>query len=172
MGIILLLAASCEKYEDVPGQSDPRLSRKYCNDPEAVNFNRDFPGTADNSVCFYPADAFAAQYSFIDSIYDGGNKLLAEVPLLLTISADSRTKMSMTGFCPGSTNPIKLTANQQLRAFVDTTVLNGQLLCRVKDTLSGYISQKTPGDTLRLKLTFTVVSDTGLNYHEGTAYRQ
>ena len=45
-GIILLVAASCSKYTDDPGETDPRLSRKYCNDPEAVNYNRDFPGTA------------------------------------------------------------------------------------------------------------------------------
>src|SRR5438132_180001 len=74
VGISLLLAA-CKKYVDEPGKSDPRLSRKYCNDPEAVNFNRDFPGTADNSVCFFPSDAFKGTYTFTDSIYIGKDTL-------------------------------------------------------------------------------------------------
>ena len=171
LGAILLIVASCTKYTDDPGDSDPRLSRKYCNDPEAVNFNRDFPGTADNSVCFFPADVFKGQYAFTDSIYNGSNKLLAERPLVLNFSAENRTKISMLGFCGGGGTPITFTANRQLRAFADTIVLNGQLLCRPKDTVSGYLTQ-SPGDSIRLRFFLTVVSDTGTALHQGTAYRQ
>jgi hypothetical protein len=172
LGLLLLFAISCSKYEDVPGQTDPRLARKYCNDPEAVNFNREFPGTEDNSTCFYPADAFQGQFAFIDSIYDGsGEKFLMERPLLLTFSKVTNTQTLMSGFCNGISNPIKLTANRQLRAVVDTTVLTGQMLCRVRDTVSGSLAGSA-GDSLRLRFSLIVFSDTGVNLHQGTAYRQ
>src|SRR5262245_8926779 len=94
MSFVLLLA-SCEKWEDTPGKSDPRLERKYCNDPEAVNYNRDFPGTADNSVCYYPSDAFSGRYSFIDSIYDEGNKLIKQESLVIDVTALTHNTFKM-----------------------------------------------------------------------------
>jgi hypothetical protein len=171
LGIILLSAPSCKKYTDEPGQGDPRLSRKYCNDPEAVNFNRDFPGTADNSVCFYPADAYQGSYKFIDSIYNEGNKLLAERLVILNFSAIDKNKISLAGFCEGSSTPVTLTANRQLRAIIDTVVFNGQLLCRPRDTVSGVITQSLT-DSTRLKFYLRVVSDTNITLHQGTAFRQ
>ena len=162
---------ACKKYTDEPGQYDSRLSRKYCNDPLAVNFNRDFPGTPDNSVCYYPADVYKGQYTFIDSIYSGNNILMAEVPLVLNFSASSQTRLTLSGFCGSGGSSITLTANRQLRANADTTVGTGQLLCRSKDTVSGYISQLA-GDSTKLHFFFTVVSDTGVAFHQGTGYRQ
>lgn len=167
----LLGAASCEKYKDEPGGTDPRLNRKYCNDPEAVNFNRDFPGTPDNSVCFYPADAYEGQYIFVDSIYSGAKVLQAQRTLTLTFTAEDKNKVIATGFCAGGGNGISFTANRQLRASADTTIVKGQALCRPKDTVSGYILQSL-SDSTRLRFFLTVVSDTGVTLHEGTAYRQ
>ena len=172
MSITMLLSASCKKYTDEPGQSDTRLSRKYCNDPEAVNFNRDFPGTEDNSVCIFPADAFEGRYVFTDSLFNGAGKRITELsPVTLSFIAQSRVKLSVTGFCNDGTKAITLTANRVLRATADTTVLNGQLLCREKDTVSGYITQATT-DSTRIQFFLTVASDTGTVFHRGTAYRQ
>src|SRR5947208_3141374 len=87
LGVLFLISASCKKYTDQPGKSDPRLARKYCNDPSAVNYNRDFPGTEDNSICYYPTDVFKGQYTFTDSIYSGASVLVSQMPLILTASA-------------------------------------------------------------------------------------
>ena len=169
--VLILLTASCRKYKDEPGPTDVRLARKYCNDPEAVNFNRDFPGTADNSVCYYPSDVFKGQYNFVDSIFDGANIRIAEVPLVLNFSATSHTRLLLSGFCGSGAGTLSLTANRQLRANLDTTIMDGQPLCRSKDTASGYISQ-LPSDSTKIRFYFTVVSDTGVAYHQGTAIRQ
>jgi hypothetical protein len=166
----LVLLASCQKWEDNPGKGDPRLDRKYCNDPEAVNYNRDFPGTADNSVCYYPSDAFSGQYSFIDSIYDQGNKLIKTENLTLTLTALTHSKFKMEGLCSGGGTVINFTSNRQLHADADSTVSSGQLFCRPLDTLSGYIAQN-PVDSNRIRFTIQVVSDTAINLHEGMAYR-
>lgn len=168
--VSLFLLASCQKYQDEPGQGDPRLSRKYCNDPDAVNYNLDFPGTADNSVCYYPADAFKGTYKFVDSIYSGSNKTPQELPLTLQFVAKNQTQFDITGFCPNG-NALHFTANRALRASGDTTILNGQTLCRTKDTVSGYLTRSL-GDSSRVLFFLTVVSDTGTTTHQGTAYRQ
>ncbi len=169
-GAVLLLAASCEKYEDKPGPDDSRLSRKYCNDPEAVNFNRDFPGTADNSVCFYPSDAYKGRFTWIDSIYSNST-LQSQRSLILDFSAVDKEQISVQGLCEGAPTMITFSANRQLRAVADTTILKGQALCRPRDTVSGYILQSL-GDSSRLRFYLTVVSDTGTTLHQGTAYRQ
>lgn len=168
--IALLVFTSCEKYKDEPGQYDPRLARKYCNDPEAVNYNLDFPGTADNSVCYFPAEAFRGDYTFIDSVYSSPAKLSQQIPLTLHFTALSRTKMDISGFCPGS-SVLHFTANRALRATGDSSILNGQPLCRPTDTISGTIT-RTLGDSTMLKISLNVVSDTGITTHRGTAYRQ
>lgn len=166
----VLTLVSCQKYVDVPGQSDPRLSRKYCNDPEAVNYDLDFPGTADNSVCYYPADAFQGSYLFIDSVYNGLNALTRQWSLNLHFTGLTRTKLDISGFCPGG-DLLHFTANRALLATGDTTILNGQMLCQIKDTISGTITRSL-GDSSRLQFSLTVVSDTGVTTHRGTAYRQ
>lgn len=170
--VLLAVVVGCKKYTDTPGQSDPRLTRKYCNDPEAVNFNRDFPGTEDNSVCIYPANAFQGTYDFIDSVYSGNNVLQKELPLTLQITAQSHTKMTITGLCGASQSTgIAFTAARTLRATVDTTIVTGQPLCRIKDTVSGYIAGNT-SDGSRIRFYLSVVSDTGTTQHMGTAYRR
>ncbi len=161
--------ASCKKYEDKPGQYDPRLSSKYCNDPAAVNYNYGFPGTADNSVCFYPADVYQGRYQFVDSVYSN-NVLVAEVPLVLQAIKQDETKFTLSGFC-GSSSSLHFTANRALFAYADTVAGTGQILCRQQDTLSGTLTQ-TLSDSLRLHIYFTVASDTGSTTHQGTAYRQ
>ncbi len=165
-----LLVFSCKKYEDKVGPSDPRLSRLYCNDPEAVNFNWDFPGTPDNSVCLYPADAFKGQYRFTDSIYNSASQLVLQRQYTLDLYALSRSRLALLGFC-GPSDTVKLTASRFFRATVDTTVLKGQALCRPQDTLSGYLTRTAP-DAQHLHFFFTVTTDTGFTFHMGTAVKQ
>lgn len=167
---LCLGALSCKKYEDKPGPDDPRLTRPYCNDPEAVNYNWDFPGKPDNTVCRYPSDIFAGRYAFTDSVYNSANSLVLQRQYTLDLVARSRSQMALLGFC-GPTDTVRMTATRFFRATVDTTIEGGQPFCRPLDTLSGYIT-RTAADERRLKFFFAVVSDTGLTYHRGTAVKQ
>lgn len=169
--LLPLILGACKKYTDTPGQYDPRLERPYCNDPEAVNFNRGFPGRADNSVCYYPADAFEGSYRFEDSIYDGTQKLLSVQSINFNITGKDRIRFDLNGFCPAGSPSIAFTANRALRAEADTNALKGQLLCRSLDTVSGFLTMPL-FDSSSIRFSLIVISDTGTVYHQGTAYRQ
>lgn len=169
--LLPLLLGACKKYTDTPGDFDPRLERRYCNDPEAVNFNRDFPGTADNSVCVYPSDAFEGAYRYDDSVYDGAQKLVKVQRIDFNITGTDRIHFQLNGFCPGSSQSIAFTSSRSLRAQADTTALKGQILCRPTDTVSGFITMPL-FDSTRIRFSLTVISDTGTVFHQGTAYRQ
>ena len=167
--VIILILASCEKYKDVPGDpNNPLLQRPYCNDPAGVNYNWDFPGKPDNATCIYPADVFVGNYTYTDSIYDASQSFIRAQVLNLNVSSSGQEKIAISGFCPGSS--ISLTASRRLRADADTVVGFGQLLCRPTDTVTGAISR--PDITGSVLFDFTVISDTGLNYHRGSAVKQ
>lgn len=166
----IIAFASCKKYEDVPGAGDPRLTRKYCNDPEAVNYNWDFPGTPDNSVCFYPAEVFAGNYLFVDSVFLTDNTVGSADSLHLLFIPFSHTALGIKGYC-GNGDTILLTANRYFRATVDSNTYLGQQFCDVKDTISGFVL-RTAADTEHVQISFTIVTDTGTTTHNGIAIRQ
>ncbi len=165
------LLCACKDYPDVPAEPDGRLNRPYCNDPEAVNFNRDFPGYEDNGVCYYPADAFAGGWAFEDSIYDGTQKFIKSQTINFDIAPEDKLKFRLNGFCPGSGPAIAFTASRSLRADADTTAEKGQILCRETDTVSGYLAMPL-FDSSKIRFFLTVISDTGTVFHRGTAYRR
>ena len=173
---------ACKKWSDPKVPDDPRIhDRKYCNDPEAVNYNWNFPGDPDNSVCIYPSDLYKGTYSFTDSIYSDKNKFDSVGSLLppytLTIIALDKRHFRVVGFC--ATDSLKFTAERTTyRASADSTIMiqdtikaYGQFLCRTADTMTGYFT-KFASDTSRLIIEFKVASDTGINFHRGTAIRQ
>lgn len=176
--LIITALASCKKWKDEKGPADPRLSRKYCNDPEAVNYNWDFPGTPDNSVCYYPADGFKGAYSFVDSVFNAAdNKFISVVNYTLYFGPRGKQKFAVSGFC-SNTDSVFFTSNRYYRATGDTTVRfsqdtangAGQLFCRTLDTLSGNIDRVGNNDSF-FNISFTVVSDTGTTLHAGTAVK-
>ncbi len=68
--ISLFSVGSCRKYSDPAPIEDERLDTNfYCNDPDAVNYNWDFPGTPDQGECIFPADAFEGSYTILDSSF-------------------------------------------------------------------------------------------------------
>jgi hypothetical protein len=172
---------SCKKWQDKPGIPDPRINeRKYCNDPRAINYNWGFPGVSDSTVCMYPAQVFKGKYIYTDSIYFPDftqDTLHPEKTYTLLINEISYNKLSLEGFCEGN-QAIFLTASRyNYRATIDTTIHSsdttvdyGQFFCRQLDTLTGYLS-KSQGDSTHLLIEFTVVSDTGIRIHKGTALR-
>lgn len=172
---------SCKKYKDPDLATDPRIAtRKYCNDPLAVNYNWDFPGVPDNTVCFYPTDIFKGSYLFTDSIYRSDNSFDSARSLItytLNIIPYTTNKFALVGFC-GNGDSLKFTAERTTyRGNADTTIkLNdstyvyGQFFCSSLDTLTGTL-MRPKGDSVSLLIDFTVLSDTGLNYHRGTAIK-
>lgn len=172
----------CKKEETnlVANPDDVRLDRLYCNDPEAINYNWNFPGTPDNKTCFYPIDIFGGTYQFTDSIFDADYKpdTVLKYPIRLFSINSSRVRIGITGFCEKDT--LTLTADRFYKAFIDSldavvngfdTKLAGQLTCRTVDTINGYI-QKSQSDSTKLSVYFTILSDTGTSYHKGTAIKQ
>lgn len=176
--ILLVLAfASCKKWEDTKGKDDDRLSRPYCNDVDAINYNWDFPGKPDNSVCFYPYEYFVGQYKFYDTTTYSIDMLTGptyQFDLTIQRQDTSKRKLLLTGYC---STGITFTADRYYRAWADSTdnspedstKLPGQLVCNPQDTLSGYIS-RLHEDTLRI--TFAVLTDTGIVNHTGKAVRK
>ena len=172
---------SCAKWKDPAPVTDPRLINPYCNDPDAVNYNRGFPGKPDNSVCFYPTDIFKGVYLFKDSVYRDTLFISAD-SFYLTIEPQkgSRTKMLVTGMCAGST-PLTMTAGASFVATLDTTVgdtttlVLGQYMCRTQDTIAGTITKPVTDTNVQfptLLIYFKVASDTGATMHIGKAKKQ
>lgn len=171
---ILLLSTfyACQKSEpfDSPDKND--FDRLYCNDPIAINYNFNFPGTVDNSTCIYPTDVFEGSFLLRDSIYNAEFALDTVNEITVSFVRLSQTELLLKGFCP-SGDTLTLTADRYYRASVDSTLilpdstfLDGQVFCRSLDTLSGFIKSIT--DSNRIQVNFTIVSDTGVNYHIGT----
>jgi hypothetical protein len=172
---LVSILLGCAKYSDPKGKRDSRLdSTFYCNDPNAVNYNWGFPGTPDSALCYYPADIYKGNYSFTDSIYNGDGSLDSAQSLstyTLSFIRLSNRKIGVLGFCsPGDT--LFLTVSRvTVVAEVDTLVGIGQKFCRTQDTVNGYLTDNRFDTLTSIKIDFSVISDTGLNYHRGTAYK-
>ncbi len=170
--IALIAFAGCKKYTDEAGpHTDPRFEKRYCNVPEAVNYNWDFPGTPDvtDAVCRYPSDIFKGNFLFTDSIYNAANAFIRQEVKNIHITAGSHTQITISGFCASASLPF--TANRHLHADADTTITNGQPLCRDIDTLTGYIFRAVD-DSAHIQFAWQVKSDTGVFFHRGTAVKQ
>lgn len=175
---------SCKKWSDPAAPQDPRLNeKKYCNDPEAVNYNWNFPGQPDNTVCIFPADLYQGTYSFTDSIYNSQSvfdSARSQQIYILRLVPVGKRHLRIVGFC-GGTDSLKFTAERSTyRATADTTLflndttkVHGQLFCRTQDTLTGFVRKNqndSTGKTIHFDL--RVVSDTGVYFHRGTAIKQ
>jgi hypothetical protein len=167
---------SCSKYKDPAPYHYAGLDTTfYCNDPAAVNYNWNFPGTVNNNLCFYPTDLFAGTYVFHDSVYRDTLFIKAD-SFTLTMNALSHTKITVMGFCSNG-QKLTLTAGPTYIATVDTTegdsttINRGQALCRIQDTIAGTIA-KDRVDTGLLHITLHVASDTGMTTHYGSARKK
>lgn len=176
--LVVVAFASCDKWEDKPGNGDDRLNRPYCNDPEAANFNVDFPGRPDSTVCYYPYEYFEGTYQFSDSSFYSGDYVfggLRSYTFNIRRNGASKRQLLLSGFCG---TDISFTADKYLKAFADSTnhptdstKLPGQLVCNPVDTLSGFMTMVNR-DSGIIRINFTVLTDTGIVYHTGRAIRQ
>jgi hypothetical protein len=128
----------------------------------------------------YPSDLFKGTYLYTDSVYSKDNVFDSAgslVTYMLQFLPLNSQQFAVVGFC---TNDSLLFTGERttFRAHADTTIMGpdtsigyGQFFCRTLDTITGSIT-KNRTDTSRLYFDFTVVSDTGVNYHRGTAIKQ
>ena len=166
---------SCTKYKDTKTTGNPHLTNPYCNDPNAVNYNWNFPGTPDNSICFYPTDIFKGVYEFHDSVFfTTTGFFISYDTFIITIAKNSTTKFTIAGFCTSGAS-LGLTAGVNYVATVDTmigdstTTVRGQPLCSVADTINGTLTKDRLNDSL-MYINFVVASDTGVTTtHIGSA---
>lgn len=114
----------------------------------------------------------------LDSVMDADFKFKRLDTLHLALTALNNIAMKLTGFCNGE---VTLTADRYYKSTVDSlsidnsglaTKLNGQYLCgNTKDTVSGYISRNRT-DSTKITLYFTVATDSGIIYHQGSGTRK
>jgi hypothetical protein len=165
-----LLFAACEGYKDPAPFTDPRIINNYCNIPSAINYNWNFPGIPNDSVCVFPAQIYQGNYRFYDSVFNTTGLLLEEDTLDLTFTQLDTTRLLINGFCAGLT--LKATANRFFKFTLDSLAGNGQLFCTSTDTLLGGGSKTDLSDTLKMQLSFELITPTGTFLHTGTAIKQ
>ncbi|HTO14720.1 MAG TPA: hypothetical protein VLZ83_03070 [Edaphocola sp.] len=180
-GVLIVLIASwsaCEKYKD-PKEKDLGLTREYCNDPSAINYNDSFPGVPNNSVCIFPTDLFEGNWHFQDSVFTPDGTFLNSETYILTFTAkdpsqDSlKRKLTLTGLCP-SVN-INLSANRYGLALTDTLIPytdGGQFFCQNTDTISGQFKVIRDSLNNNMKINFTIHAPDNQFLHIGKAIKQ
>src|SRR6218665_3868599 len=89
--LIFLCISSCKKWVDEKGP-DLGLTNKYCNIPDAVNYNWGFPGIADSLVCYYPADVFKGDFILHDSIFGTNDSFISAHSKQLHIEANGKER--------------------------------------------------------------------------------
>ncbi len=172
-----LIFMACQKApQDTADPEDPRLQQPYCNDPEAVNYNWDFPGRPDNSVCYYPTDVFAGRYQFEDTLYYSSEYIpMGTRTYTLELEAQGRSNMLLKGFCDDG-KAFTMKAGRFFRAtldslsLADSLMLGGQFFCSTQDTLSGYILYRSE-EPEGIRIQFRQGTDTNAIFHTGTAWR-
>lgn len=174
--LIVVGSLSCKKWEDPAPVDDARISRPYCNDPTAVNYNWNFPGKPDNTTCYYPSDLFVGNYTLNDTIYDDKDVYLAALTRDISLTKVSYNQVAVNGLCDFGSNLV-VTAWAPYFAAVDTTVgdtlseSQGQLFCRTQDTVTGYFSRDKIDSSL-VYIELTVKSDTGRTIHRAFARKK
>jgi hypothetical protein len=181
MGFAAIIG-SCKKEDPQTKTDDGRLIRSYCNDPQAINYNWDFPGTPDNSVCFYPDEMFKGTYKVFDTSFNADyiKDTTSYREFTITVNPVNKTKLLVSGYVLNNTctlNNLGVTGNRFFKATVDSLFLpppdslflNGMPVCD-KDTISGYLSRTQTNDTLIIN--FMITMDTGLVFHKGRAIKQ
>lgn len=166
--LILLSFSSCTKWKD-KAAPDLGLTNKYCNLPSAINYNQNFPGIEDNSVCVFPSTPFVGRYVFQDSIYDQADVLTIGNTYDFQISVVDSFRFAIQNFC--SSGSLLFKADRYYKATSDSVISPAtQLFCRNLDTLSGTLLYR--GADSSLYFDWTVVSDTAINFHKGRAYKK
>src|SRR5690606_23799436 len=119
---------------------------------------------------------------FTDSVYNMGEELdtaASQKVYTLQLIPGSKVKLQLAGFCPSNVllstaerTTYRAVADTTLK-YDDTTFFYGPPLNHIEDTLTGSITKQrydSTGKTIYIE--WMVVSDSGVNYHKGTAIKQ
>lgn len=166
LACLLVFFCACKKYVDPAPFTDPRIVNKYCNDPAAINYNWDFPGVPDNTVCVYPAEIYAGSYLFHDTIIKFTGEYISNDSFLISFLDIDSTHLKITGFCGANFHTAK--ANRFFKFTLDSLVGNGQTFCNGIDTIVGGGSKIAIQDTF-IQIVYQLQTDTGVVYHKGVA---
>lgn len=161
---------ACKPYSDPSPIEDPRIINPYCNDPSAVNYNWNFPGIPDNSTCFYPSDVFEGSYIFSDSLVDAQLNVIDTSSYAIQILKLDSVHANLCNLC--GTKCVSIRAFKYLEFSIDTIVGNGQVFCNSTDTVSGIGIKSSLQDSLAFQINYIIQTDTGKQYHIGTAVKQ
>lgn len=152
---------------------DIDLTRPYCNDPRAINYNDSFPGIPDNSKCHYPDEQFDGNWVLTDSVFriDSTWVETFEREIYFTPTMDSsRAIIQMHNWCG---TPIEMKASRYGKAEVVNKLSypdSAQIACGT-DSIMGYMQFKfNTRDTLIIFLTRHPEAGTKY-YHKGIAYK-
>jgi len=168
--LLILILGACKGYKDPAPFTDPRIVTPYCNTPSAINYNWNFPGIPDESVCVYPAEIYSGTYFYRDSIKNSSGLLLSQDSFYLHFTQIDTVRLKIEGFCTGK--EFTAHANRYFKFTIDSVAGNGQLLCNGTDTLMGIGTKTDLWDSLQIRLNYEVHSDTAIYYHNGTAIKQ
>lgn len=167
--LMALLGVGCSTYTD-PEKPDieDELQNKYCNIPTAVNYNWNFPGKEDNSICFYSWDLYEGSWQFIYDVYAANNnidKLFSDTIILSfskNVADTTKASMQVSGWCASGSMNILIDRFYIAKTDTMPNGFNYQIVCL--DTLSGTL-EKNILDTATLSLKMAVNSPNGqFNY--------
>ncbi len=168
LAVAILLATTlfvaCKKYKD-PTPPKITFTSEYCNIPAAVNYNWDFPGNVNNNICIYPADAFAGNYRFFDSVLDNASGAYFFIDSN-NFTINKVTDSTLVLLHCNNTKAISARATKNIRFYTDSTSEKGQVFCTSTDTMNGSGRKQNLNDSL-ISYSYNVWKGAVLEQHKG-----
>jgi hypothetical protein len=168
--VLAIVFWGCKKYTDPSPNPINNFTSHYCNNPKAVNYNWGFPGIEDNSICIFPADLFAGNYTYYDSILDVVNQIYIPYDTMdITINKLTDSTMTIVGQCAATQLTARATKNY--RFSLDSTSDKGQTYCTINDTISGAGIKQQFNDTI-FKYNYTISNNDIIQEHKGYLFKK
>jgi hypothetical protein len=164
---VTLLLTNCKPYKD-PAPVDLGLTNPYCNNPFAVNFNWGFPGKPDNSVCIFPAEAFAGNYKLYDSITASTGVSSFNDSSSITLIQTNDSTLTLTNHCAGNSYVVR--ATKTLQFYVDSVTALGAPFCN-GDTIAGLARKLNLADSI-ITYTYDLHNNGNQVKHKATLIKQ
>jgi hypothetical protein len=156
------------KYEKVKDEICITIS----DDIGIVGSIRSKPGGyfEDNSICIFPADLFAGNYTYYDSILDVVNQIYIPYDTMdITINKLTDSTMTIVGQCAATQLTARATKNY--RFSLDSTSDKGQTYCTINDTISGAGIKQQFNDTI-FKYNYTISNNDIIQEHKGYLFKK
>lgn len=170
----LLCLTACNK-EDKKGEDvTDKLKNKYCNIPGAINYNWNFPGIEDNSICYFATDYYEGTWKLTDSVRLEDSTFVRVDTLYLEFnkigSDTTNSKMHLRRWC--ITSDIWVQVNKYYIGMTDTTqnAEGWQLVCNGRDSLKINFSRNVFDSTI-VDFTIRQFNNDTMYYHQATGVK-